>query len=73
MLDGRGLLSVSVEDPDGVAFDDVVVRRRAGGHTYIQAKSSNYADRIVDREMLLSPARPGGNSPLQRFYATWTA
>ena len=71
MLDGRGILSVSVEDPDGGAFDDVVVRRRTGGHTYIQAKSSNYADRIVDREMLLSPARPGGKSPLQRFYDTY--
>ncbi len=73
MLEDRGIESVSVEDPDGGAFDDVVVRRRASEHIYIQAKSSNYADSIVDRDMLLTAARPGGKSPLQRFYATYTA
>ncbi|WP_420618038.1 tetratricopeptide repeat protein [Candidatus Poriferisocius sp.] len=73
MLEDRGIASVSVEDPDGGAFDDVVVRRRVGGHIYIQAKSSNYADSVVDRDMLLTAARPGGISPLRRFYATYTA
>ncbi len=63
--------SVAVEDAAGGAFDDVVVRRRAGGDVYIQAKSSNYGDKIVDRAWLLTPRTAGGASPLQRFYDTY--
>lgn len=73
MLEDRQIASVSVEDRDGGAFDDVVVRRITGRNTYIQAKSSNYADRTIDREMLLTAARPGGKSPLQHFYDTYKA
>ncbi len=72
MLHENGIETVSVEDIEGGAFDDVVVRRKFGGHIYIQAKSSNYADKIIDREMLLTPARPNGKSPLQHFYNTYT-
>ena len=32
------ILSVTVEDAEGGAFDDVVVRRRVGGNVFIQAK-----------------------------------
>ena len=63
--------SVAVEDAAGGAFDDVVVRRRAGGDVYIQAKSSNSGDKIVDRAWLLTPRTAGGLSPLQRFHDTY--
>ncbi len=64
------ILSVSVEDAEGGAFDDVVVRRAGGGDIYIQAKSSNYGDKIIDGDWLLTAA-PGGKSPLRRFYETY--
>ena len=65
------ILSVSVEDAEGGAFDDVVVRRAGGGDIYIQAKSSNYGDKIINRDWLLTAAAPGGKSPLRRFYDTY--
>ncbi|MCY3807449.1 MAG: hypothetical protein OXG91_13340 [bacterium] len=71
MLSNSAIASVAVEDAEGGAFDDVVVRRRVGGDIYIQAKSSNYAAQIVDRQMLLTAARPNGKSPLQHFYDTY--
>ena len=64
-------LSVSVEDAAGGAFDDIVVRRRVGRDLYIQSKSSNYADVIVNSEWLLTPTSAEGRSPLQRFYRTY--
>ena len=63
--------SVSVEDAEGGAFDDVVVRRSVGGDFYIQAKSSNYGDKIIDGDWLLTAAAPGGKSPLRRFHETY--
>lgn len=68
------ITSVSVEDADGGAFDDVVVRMRAGSaapHHYIQVKSSNYNNRIVDDDWLLTATTNTGKSPLQHFHATW--
>lgn len=65
-------LSVSVEDAEGGAFDDIVVRRRKGRDLYIQSKSSNYGDVVVDSEWLLTPASTAGSSPLQRFYRAYT-
>lgn len=65
------ILSVSVEDSDGGAFDDVVVRRTVRPDIYIQAKSSNYGNEIVDSEWLLTSRRPNGKSPLQHFYRTY--
>lgn len=64
-------LSVSVEDAAGGAFDDVVVRRRIGRDLYVQSKSSNYADVVVDSEWLVTPRSAEGSSPLQRFYGTF--
>lgn len=66
------IVSVSVEDSDGGAFDDVVVRRTAGPHLYIQAKSSNYGNVIVDGDWLLTSRTPNGRSPLQHFFETYT-
>jgi hypothetical protein len=64
--------SVSIEDAKGGYFDDVVTRRRAGPDVFIQVKSSNSGNVIVDSTWLLSSASPAGRSPLQHFYATWT-
>ena len=73
MLHGpERILTVSVEDAAGGAFDDIVVRRTVGRDLYIQSKSSNYADVIIDSEWLLTPVVPGGKSPLERFYGTYT-
>ena len=72
MLDAsETILTVSVEDAEGGAFDDVVVRRRVGGNVFIQAKSSNYGNKIIDGDRLLTAAAPRGKSPLRRFYDTY--
>ena len=61
MLHGpERILTVSVEDAAGGAFDDIVVRRTVGRDLYIQSKSSNYAEVIIDREWLLTPVTAGG-------------
>ena len=71
LLEPAEVLSVAVEDSDGGAFDDVVVRRDRGRDVYIQCKSSNYSDVIIDEEWLLSSGSQSGISPLQRFYRTY--
>jgi hypothetical protein len=65
--------SVSIEDYDGGHFDDVVTRRLSAPDTFIQVKSSNSGNVIVDGTWLLTPASPKGRSPLQHFYATWAS
>jgi hypothetical protein len=65
--------SVSVEDARGGHFDDVVIRRRSGPDVFVQVKSSNSGNVIVDSTWLLTPASSAGQSPLQHFYATWTS
>ena len=71
MLRDRDSEGVSSEDAGGGYFDDVLVRRRWGANTCIQAKSSNYGNVIVDREWLLTPKTPNGRSPLEHFYDTY--
>ena len=69
------IVSVSIEDADGRAFDDVVVRVRPNvgrRHQYIQVKSSNYNNQIVDEVWLLNARTPRGRSPLQHFHDTWS-
>ena len=68
--DPTSISSVCVEDSDGGAFDDVVVRRTLESNLYIQIKSSNYSNEIIDREWLTSRT-PKGKSPLQHFFATY--
>jgi hypothetical protein len=63
--------TVSIEDPGGGSFDDVVVRRRSGRTQYIQVKSSTHGDVLVDQKWLLSPVTTKGRSPLQHFYETF--
>ena len=65
------IASVSFEDPDSGAFDDVVVRRRREPHLYIQAKSSNFGGKPVNSEWLLEGKTTTRTSPLQRFYSTF--
>lgn len=71
MLRDPDIISVSVEDPAGGAFDDVVILRHTGVNTYIQAKSSNYGDKTVNQEWLFAAKGDAGKSPLQRFYETY--
>lgn len=73
MLHDPSIDSVTIEHPSGGYFDDVVVRRHQGHDTYIQAKSSNYGNVVVDRAWLLGAATPKGRSPLQHFFATYLA
>jgi len=63
--------SVSIEDDDAGYFDDVVTRRLSGPDIFIQVKSSNAGNIIVDAAWLLTPASRTGRSPLQHFHATW--
>ena len=64
------IASVAIEDAAGGAFDDIVVRRKNGPHTYIQAKSSNFGNTVVDQDWLFTARSKKGQSPLQRFYGT---
>ncbi|WP_327640857.1 SAVED domain-containing protein [Kribbella sp. NBC_00482] len=70
-LDDPDVESVSIEDREGGAFDDVVVRRRTKPTIYWQVKSSNYGDTIVNEDWLFTKKTAKGSSPLQHFYATW--
>ena len=65
------IASVSFEDRDSGAFDDVVVRRHREPHLYIQAKSSNFGGKPVNSEWLLEGKTTTRSSPLQRFYSTF--
>jgi hypothetical protein len=65
--------SVSIEDAAGGHFDDIVTRRLSAPDTFIQVKSSNSGNVIIDSTWLLTPAAPKGRSPLQHFHATWAS
>lgn len=67
------IISVTIEDPTGGSFDDLVVRRRTGRSSYQQIKSSNTDETMVDATWLTTARTPTGKSPLQHFHATWTA
>jgi hypothetical protein len=67
------IISVSVEDVGGGAFDDLVVLRRAGRNCYEQIKSSNTDKTVINSMWLTTPATKGGKSPLQHFHTTWAA
>ena len=71
LSDPARITSVTVEDPEGGAFDDVVVRRRFGPDLYIQAKSSNYGSAVIDGDWLIEADSPASQSCLQRFYSTF--
>ena len=73
MLADPDIDSVTIEDASAGSFDDVVVRRRSGTTRYIQVKSSNYGNVVVDQEWLLTPATAKGRSPLQHFHHTYLA
>jgi hypothetical protein len=70
-LDDPDVDSVSIEDREGGAFDDVVVRRRTQPNVYWQVKSSNYGNTMVTEDWLLTRKTDNGCSPLQHFYETW--
>lgn len=72
MLLDPDIETIAIEDPSAGSFDDVTIGRREGQHTYIQAKSSNSGNVIVDADWLLEPATKTGQSPLQRFHHTYT-
>ena len=71
-LDDEHAISVSIEDADGGAFDDVVLRRdHELPGTWRQVKSSNYGGEAIDNEWLLTAKSMKGSSPLQAFHQTW--
>ncbi|TDO44172.1 hypothetical protein EV643_117195 [Kribbella sp. VKM Ac-2527] len=70
-LDDPDVESVSIEDREGGAFDDIVVRRRTQPNVYWQVKSSNYGDTMVTEDWLLTKKTESGSSPLQHFHDTW--
>ncbi|MEV6520278.1 SAVED domain-containing protein [Micromonospora chalcea] len=65
------LVSVSIEDASGGAFDDLVVLRNTGADCYYQVKSSNSDETVVDAKWLTTATATNGKSPLQHFHATW--
>jgi hypothetical protein len=72
MLCDPDIDTVTIEDRTGGYFDDVVVRRHQGASAYIQVKSSNRGDTIVDEKWLTTATAAKGRSPLQRAYDTYT-
>ncbi|MEV6273329.1 SAVED domain-containing protein [Kribbella sp. NPDC051936] len=76
VLTDPNLESVSIEDADGGAFDDIVVRATASSgkpHLYIQVKSGVHRDTVIDHEWLTSKRTQRSKSPLQRLHQTWAA
>jgi hypothetical protein len=71
MLRDPDIETVAIEDPASGHFDDVVVRRRRAANTYVQVKSSNYGNTIIDTAWLTTPASEKGRSPLQHFHDTY--
>lgn len=70
-MNNGDVVSVSVEDPSGGSFDDVVTRRRTRPDSYEQVKSSNHGDVAVDDAWLTKQTTTKGKTPLQHFFATW--
>lgn len=69
------LESISIEDADGGAFDDIVVRAVSSSprpHEYMQAKSGVHREAVIAGDWLTTSRTPGGRSPLQHFHHTWT-
>ena len=68
------LESVSIEDADGGAFDDAVVRATASSgraHEYNQVKSGVYRETVIDNDWLVKTRTVRSKSPLQHFHRTW--
>lgn len=68
------LESISIEDADGGAFDDIVVRATASSglpHEYFQVKSGVYRESVIDNKWLTTTRTPKGKSPLYHLYRTW--
>lgn len=66
--------SVSIEDADGGAFDDIVIRPKTGvgrATEYIQVKASVYLGSGVNDAWLTKVKTGKGRSPLQHFHDTW--
>jgi CBASS immunity sensor of nucleotide second messenger signals len=71
-LNDPDIMSITIEDAGGGAFDDIVIRRRPGLETtYLQVKTSNYGSGVVDEQWLTTKVTPNGRSPLQHFHMTW--
>jgi hypothetical protein len=72
-LTDADIISVSIEDATGGAFDDLVVLRHTGADGYYQIKSSNTGETIIDAKWLITATAANGKSPLQHFHTTWAA
>ncbi|MFI7529701.1 SAVED domain-containing protein [Nocardia salmonicida] len=65
---------MSIEDANGGAFDDIVVRSTATSgrpHLYVQVKSGVDRGAVIDADWLVTARTPTGKSPLQHFHRTW--
>jgi hypothetical protein len=67
------IISVSIEDATGGAFDDLVILRSTGADCYYQIKSSNTDKTVVDAKWFTTATAVNGKSPLQHFHNTWAA
>jgi hypothetical protein len=72
-LNDADIISVSIEDAAGGAFDDLVILRNTGVDCYYQMKSSNTDETVVDAKWLTTATATNGKSPLQHFHATWAS
>lgn len=68
---GNGVDAVTVEASDTGNVDDIVLAGAAGATRYTQVKHAVDGQTPVGTTWLLSPARKGGRSLLQRFHASW--
>jgi hypothetical protein len=70
-LDEADIVSVTIEDGEAGYFDDIVIRCTTQADEYIQVKSSNYGNVVIDDDWLMKSVGEKGLSPLRHFYETW--
>ena len=65
------VVSVTVEQPDAGNVDDVVLRRRARPHRYIQVKHAVDATSPVGHEWMTTRSKPTASSLMEKFHRSW--
>ena len=65
------VVSVTVEQPDAGNVDDVVLRRRARPHRYIQVKHAVDATTPVGHQWMTDRAKPTASSLMEKFHRSW--
>ena len=70
-LDDPDVASISVEDPEGGAYDDITVRRHSRPPEHYQVKNSNTSKTVLDQTWLTTAEKKNSKSPIRRFADTW--